>query len=423
MAGPTTIDWGDGSAPEDGPETGDVTHKYATDGPKTIKVSDKADPTKTTTVEVTIPIGDGGGTPTASAVADTSDPAGRTAKLTWSAFPEGNVSVTWGDGIPAQTGQPASGTLTHAYAAEAVDEQTITVTSEADATKKATATFTPTAPAPEPSVTAEADAGDESGRTAAITLAGFPADDAVSLDWGDGTTAETVPAGTTTAKHAYAAGVEGEQTITATSATDATKKATAEFTPKAAEPVPEPSVTAAADEGDATGRTVAVTLADFPADGAVSVDWGDGSAAEEVPAGTTTATHAYAAEVEGEQTITATSAKDTTKKATATFTPQPAAAAPSVTAEPDAADTTGHTATITLAGFPADAAVSVGWGDGTAAEEIAAGTTTGKHAYAAEVTTEQTITATSAGDAAKTATAKFTPGTAAAPSTVARKKK
>ncbi|MGW1838573.1 hypothetical protein [Streptomyces sp. NPDC002067] len=420
MAGPTTIDWGDGSAPEDGPEKGDVTHKYATDGPKKITVSDKADPSKTTTVEVTIPIGDGG-TPTASAVADTSDPAGRTAKLTYSGF-TGTVSVDWGDGTPAQTGQPASGTLTHAYAAEVADEQTITVTSETDATKKATATFTPTAPSPGPSVTAEADAADESGRTATITLAGFPADGAVSVDWGDGTAAETVSAGTTTAKHAYAAGVEGEQTITATSATDATKAASVKFTPKAGEPAPEPSVTAAADGGDATGRTVAITLADFPADGAVSVDWGDGSAVEEVPAGTTTATHAYAAEVEGEQTITATSAKDASKKATATFTPQPATAEPSVTGEPDAADTTGHTATITLAGFPADAAVSVNWGDGSAAEEIPAGTTTGKHAYAAEVTTEQTITATSANDAAKTASAKFTPG-AAAPATVARKKK
>lgn len=333
MAGPTTIDWGDGSAPEDGPEKGDVTHKYATDGAKTIKVSDKADPSKVTTVEVTIPIGDGG-TPAASAVADTSDPAGRTAKLTYSAFPAGTVSVDWGDGTPAQTGQPTSGTLTHAYAPEVADEQTITVTSEVDATKTAAA----------------------------------------------------------------------------------------KFTPKAGEPAPEPSVTAAADEGDATGRTVAVTLAGFPADGAVSVDWGDGSAAEEVPAGTTSATHAYAAEVEGEQTITATSATDATKKATAKFTPQPAAAEPSVAAEPDAADTTGHTAAITLADFPADAAVSVNWGDGTAAEEVPAGTTTGKHAYAAEVTTEQTITATSANDAAKTASAKFTPG-AAAPATVARKKK
>ncbi|TBO60911.1 hypothetical protein EYS09_03840 [Streptomyces kasugaensis] len=419
MAGPTTIDWGDGSAPEDGPEKGDVSHKYTSDGPKTIVVTDTADPSKKTEIEVTIPLG---GTPKATAVADPADAAGRTAKVTWSGFPAGTVSVGWGDGTPPQTGQPAAGTLSHAYAAEVADEQTITVTSEANDTKKATAVFTPADPVPDPSVTAGADPGDATGRTAAITLANFRADGAVSVNWGDGSAVETVPAGTTAAKHLYAAGVEGEQTIIVTSATDASQTATAKFTPAPGAPAPEPSLTATADEGDAAGRTVAITLAGFPADGAVNVAWGDGSAAEEVPAGTATAAHAYVAGVEGEQTITATSATDETKKATAKFTPKPAAE-PSVTAEPDASDTTGHTATIALAGFPADSAVSVNWGDGTAAEEIAAGTTTGKHAYAAEVTTEQTITAASAGDAAKTASAKFTPGAAAAPATVARKKK
>lgn len=323
MAGPTTIDWGDGSPVEDGPEKGTVSHTYETDGPQTATVCDAEDPKSCTTVEFTTPF-------------------------------------------------PVEGE--------------------------------------DPSMTASADPDDSTGRTVLITLAGFPQDGAVSVDWGDGTAAETVPAGTTSATHTYGDGVEGEQTITATSASDDSKSAKAAFTPAEA-PEPEPTVSASADESDETGRTVAIELKDFPEDGAVSVDWGDGTAAEEVPAGTTTATHAYADEVEGEQTITATSATDDTKSASATFTPEPAPEPePSVTAEADPSDESGRTVTLSLEGFPEDSGVSVDWGDGSEAEEIAAGETTASHQYAEDVTEEQTITATSAGDGSVSATATFTPG-------------
>ncbi|NGO72271.1 hypothetical protein [Streptomyces boncukensis] len=337
MAGPTTIDWGDGSPVEDGPEQGSASHPYTQDGPQSATVCDAADPSACTTVEFTIPF-----------------------------------------------------------------------------------------PVEEPSVTAEPDPDDSTGRTVLITLAGFPADGAVTVDWDDGTTAETVPAGTTTATHAYASGVEGEQTITATSATDATKTASTTFTPTP-EPEPEPTVTAAPDESDATGRTVEITLDGFPADGAVSVDWGDGTAAEELPAGTTTGTHAYAEGVEGEQTITATSVTDGTKTASATFTPTPPAAAPTATAEPDAGDP--MTASLSWEDFPPDTtSVAVDWGDGTGPEAglaTADGAGTASHSYAAgTVDTEQTITVTSEQDDTQVASATFTPTAgAAALRSVARKRK
>ncbi|MFJ8855100.1 hypothetical protein [Streptomyces sp. NPDC102437] len=230
-----------------------------------------------------------------------------------------------------------------------------------------------------------------------------------TIDWGDGSPVETGPE-QGTASHAYA--TDGTKTIKVCDAAAPTVCTTVEVNipfPSTATP----TVTAAADPADTTGRTAAVTLAGFPADGAVTVNWGDGTAAQTVPAGTTTATHAYAAGVDGAQTITATSATDTTKTANNTFTPTPAAPAPSVAAAADAGDATGHTATATLANFPADSAVSVNWGDGSAAVEIAAGTTTGSHVYDAAVTTEQTITATSVGDASKTASTTFTPGAGA----------
>ncbi|MEU3220039.1 hypothetical protein [Streptomyces sp. NPDC006971] len=323
MAGPTTIDWGDGSPVETGPEKGTASHAYATDGTKTIKVCDAAAPTVCTTTEVTIP-------------------------------------------------------------------------------------FPPTAT---PTVTAAADPADTTGRTAAITLANFPPNGAVNVNWGDGAAAQTVPAGTTTATHAYAAGVDGAQTITATSATDTTKTASTTFTPTP--PAAAPAATATPDAADSMTASLAWT--GFPAaTTSVSVNWGDGTAAQTglaTAGGAGTGTHTYAAGAGGtEQTITVTSEQDTTQTATATFTPTAPAPAPAATAAADAADTTGHTTTLTLANFPADSAVSVNWGDGSAAEEIAAGTTTGSHVYAAGVTTEQTITATSVGDASKTATTTFTPG-------------
>lgn len=405
MAGPTMIDWGDGSAPETGPEKGDISHKYTTDGDYTIAVSDQDDPSKKTTVDVTIPIG-GVVTPKADVVTDSSDPTGRTAKLTYSGF-TGTVSVTWGDSTPAETGQPAVGTLLHAYAAEVVGEQTITVASETDPSRKATAKFTPVPIPPDPSMTAKADTEDETGRTVVITLIDFPADSAVKVDWDDGSQVEEIPIGTTTGKHAYGAEVTSERTIKATSAKDAKKTATAKFTPK---PIPpKPSMTATADSEDETGRTVLVKLSDFPTSSAVKVDWGDGTAVGEIPAGTTTGKHAYGAEVVGEQTIKATSAGDSKLSATAKFTPKPITPKPSMKATPDPEDKTGRTVLVTFSDFPTSSTVKVDWGDGTTVEEIPAGTTTGKHAYSAEVVGEQTIKATSTKDAKLSATAKFTP--------------
>ncbi|WP_019548469.1 hypothetical protein [Streptomyces sulphureus] len=406
----TTIDWGDGSPVEDGPEKGTVSHTYEEDGPQTATVCDAENPDACTEVEFEIPFPVE--EPTVTAEADPEDETGRTVAITLAGFPEDSaVSVTWGDDSEAEELAAGTTSATHAYGDGVEGEQTITATSTSDESITATATFTPEPlPAPEPSVSAEADPDDDTGRTVAIELAGYPEDSAVSVDWGDGTEAEELEAGTTTATHAYGDDVEGEQTITATSAGDEEITASASFTPEPL-PAPDPTVIASADESDETGRTVAIEISGFPGDSAVSVDWGDDSDAEELAAGTTTATHAYAAGVEGEQTITATSTGDESISATATFTPEPAPEPePSVTAEADADDDTGRTVTVTIAGFPEDSAVSVAWGDDTEAGEIAAGETTATHQYAEDVTGEQTITATSAADEEITANATFTPG-------------
>ncbi|MEU9760288.1 hypothetical protein AB0D98_11070 [Streptomyces sp. NPDC047987] len=410
--GPLMVDFGDGTPPQEVADGAWVTHVYDTDGTYTIKACDKQTPVVCSSRDVTVPLPADEPTLVLSAE-NADDPYEVTATVGLPSQSDGTAIIDWGDGTaPREIAVGSNGTVAdiHKYSVPSV--YTVTVRrGDIDTYRTRAAIVVPAVPEQTPEVTAAPDSADTTGRTAAITLVGFPADGTVNVNWGDGSAAQTLPARTTTATHAYAAGVEGAQTITATSATDATKTASATFTP--APPVTVPAATATPDAADP--MTAALAWTGFPAaTTSVSVTWGDGSAAQTglaATGGAGTATHTYAAGTEGtEQTITVTSEQDTTQTTTATFTPTAPAPAPAVTAVADAGDATGHTATLTLTGFPAGSAVSVNWGDGSAAEEIAAGTTTGSHVYAAGVTTEQTITATSVGDASKTASTTFTPG-------------
>lgn len=99
--------------------------------------------TTTTTYED----GDGGEEPkpepSAEVVPDESDETGRTAKLAYVGFPEGKVTVTWGDVSDDEKADGPEGELTHYYD-ETVEgpEVTITVTAEDDTSVTATTTFT-----------------------------------------------------------------------------------------------------------------------------------------------------------------------------------------------------------------------------------------------------------------------------------------
>lgn len=328
--GPVRVDWGDGSAPVAGPEKGEVTHAYPRAGQFTITVSDEDDSARKGTAQVTVPFGPVVEPPKVTAEADAEDASGRTAALSWEAFPEGSVMVDWGDGTAVQRGLDApAGSATHKYADGVTGEQTITVTSETEAQRKASAKFTPKPvdPTPEPSVTAESDDADATGRTAAVTWDGFPAG-TVSVDFGDGTPVlegQTAPEGSAT--HAYADGVAGEQTITVTSEADPEVKATATFTPLEAEV----KVTIAEDPADAEARLSVLVTVDNGGK-AAAVAFGDETdAVDNAGDGKAQSKHSYAAA--GTYTVTVTDKEDPAKtgsaEVTVPFTGEPPAPAPS----------------------------------------------------------------------------------------------
>src|SRR5690606_26445663 len=113
MAGPVTIDWGDGTPKEDGPEQGTVTHTYADGitGERTITVCSKDDPTACTTVKFTPGDGKPDDPLKVTAVEDTSDAQRMTVKASVDNTGKGAVRVDWGDGSVAVQG-PEKGDVT-----------------------------------------------------------------------------------------------------------------------------------------------------------------------------------------------------------------------------------------------------------------------------------------------------------------------
>lgn len=293
MAGPTTIDWGDGTAVQAGPEQGNVSHQYATPGTYQVKVCSTAEPTKCTTKPVTVPFG-GGTTPTATPTKVAGDTTGRTVSLAWSNMGTGTVSVNWGDGTPVATGQTApSGTLTHQYAEGVTGAQTITVTNETTTSITATASFTP---GPETTPAIEVVADGTNPMIGNATLSGFQPNTSVTINWGENggapqTAVAIDGAGAGTATKTYDAPAAGiAQTVTATGEQDATKTATGTFTPTAAPT----TITVTPTEG--ANANQASLAYDNTGNGTVSIDWGDGTAVETAqPESAAAKTHDYAA--------------------------------------------------------------------------------------------------------------------------------
>ena len=410
MAGQVSIDWGDGTPVEDGPEKGDVTHTYAQDGTYTIKVCSKDDSAKCTTKQVTIPM-DGGQQPgdemVVNAIQNTDDATGMTVDVTVDNKGQGQVTLTWGEGDPATDTNPGDGQAVSTHAYPTPGEKTIQVADDDDTSRTGTATVTLPfgGGTPGPAITAEADPADATGRTAAITLEGFPADSPVTVDWGDDTQATEVPAGETTATHQYAETATGEQTITATSATDPSKKATATFTPGSGSEQPgDMTLEVAEDATDTTHMTAKATVTNT-GQGTTTLDFGDGTEVVEGPE-EGDVTHQYTQA--GTYTVTATDADDAQRTATAEVVVPFGEGGGgelklTVAQAADVSDAYTVDATVDNAGKPA----SVDFGDDSpAADNPGDGTTATQHTYTKDGT--YTVTATDKEDTARKGTQKLT---------------
>jgi len=77
--GPVTVEFGDGTGPQDAGATGPLSHAYQTAGTYNVTVTDADQPGKTETASVTVPFPGGGGDgPQVEVSADPSDTSGRT---------------------------------------------------------------------------------------------------------------------------------------------------------------------------------------------------------------------------------------------------------------------------------------------------------------------------------------------------------
>lgn len=296
--GPVVVDWGDGTPTTVAQDGTYVQHTYAADGDYTITVSDQQTPAITVTKDITIPLP--ADEPTLVLTAD--DPADRlevTANITLPEQSSGEGTIDWGDGTAVQefTAAPdGTVTLVHTYTANGV--YTVTVRRADVETFRAREAIS--VPVPDaPTVTAAALNTDATGQTASLTYDNAP-NGPVSINWGDGTAPVTgIEAATVT--HVYAA--PGPYTIAVSSTANPASSTSVDVT------APFMVVTATETSGNPNS---ADTLAENWTAGAVTIDWGDGTADSANPGdGTTVTAHVYAAP--GTYTITATDNSDATR--------------------------------------------------------------------------------------------------------------
>lgn len=239
----------------------------------------------------------------------------------------------------------------------------------------------PLSPAGAPVITVAEAAGDAERRTVRVTppTTGGP----WTINWGDGTIDTVLPG--VGATHQYpapvATGVVKDYVIsvwaTATPLLKRYAKVTVPFTGTAPANVPIIDITE--DTADPDGMTVEV-LVDNHANGAVTINWGDGSGTTSNPGdNTTAATHAYTNE--GTYTITAVDSSDGTlsslRQVAVPFDGGNALTATVVESTPAGPDRRTVTATWDNQG---QGPVTIDWGDGTA-PEAGAVAATANHVY------------------------------------------
>lgn len=223
--GPVVIDWGDGTPDTVASDGTTVTHTYATNGTKTITVSDQQTPAITVTKDVLIPVP--ADDPQLTLTAD--DPDDRftvTATVTLPEQASGDATVDWGDGTDPETvtvGGDNTVDVTHTYKAAGV--YTVTVRrADVETYRAREAVSVPVQD--DPTASAVEDTADATGMTADLTWDNAP-NGPVSINWGDGSAVvDQTEAGSVS--HLYA--TNGSKTVTVTSKANAAASTQVVFT-------------------------------------------------------------------------------------------------------------------------------------------------------------------------------------------------
>lgn len=378
--GPFTVDWGDGTKEDLASGLTGKTHRYGRSGSYTVGIYPTATPNLATFTVVNVPFV--GAVPTATLRAfvseNTADATRMTATADWTNVGSGTVSIDWGDGTVKETAQVETGTKSHVYAQSG--NYTVTITDESDASRTIKRVITVPFGL---LVTAVADDADVDRRTASVTV-NNGARGSVNINWGDNSAlGSNAGDGTSTSKHKYAQA--GSFTITVTDADDPHRTVTKQVS------VPfGPAVTIAQATSDAKKMSINLT-ANNGANGPVSIDWGDGTAAgTNLGNGIAVTLHKYAND--GTYTVVVTDADNpaisTTRQVAVPYDGGLALTATVVESAPPG--TPRREVTLTWDNQE-QGPVTINWDDGTAPQSGAT-SGTANHTYAADGTYDVVVT-------------------------------
>ncbi|MFF7232572.1 Ig-like domain repeat protein [Streptomyces sioyaensis] len=441
--GRATFDFGDGTPvliAELVGGTATVTHPYTSAGSYTISAHYSGDadfaPSDDTIAHTVAPAA------TTTTVASSAEPSAVGQSVTLIArvlpvppgagAPTGTVTFDFGDGTAPGTASVSNGlaTVVHTYTSTAGSPYAVTADYSGDgnfaASSGATAqrveisvstTSTTVSSAPDPSTVGEPVTF--TATVAAVPPASGTPTGTVSFNFGDGTAVVDAPlvAGTATATHTYTAAADSSS-ITAVYHGDTNFAGSAGLDSQTVAPAassttvlssPDPSVTG--EPVTFTATVAAVEAGAGTPTGAVTFDFGDGSATVRAPVadGTAIAVHAYTSASGSPYAVTADyhgDASFTGSTGTESQTVNPAATSTSVFSSPDPS-TVGQPVTITAnlaavdpgTGAP-PGTVTFDFGDGTptVTAPAVAGLATVTHAYTTTVNSPYTIAATYSGD-------------------------
>lgn len=415
------VQWQQNGPWADLPATGNpahsATHKYTAAGTYPVTVRDKATPTNTTTQQITVPFGGGGGTIQFTLAEEPGDQARRTVRATVTSPQQGKTyqvqwqaNGAWSDLLATGT-PPHSGTTKYA----AAGTYAVSVRDKADpvnvATQQVTVPLTGGGGTP-PTITTAADPANP--MTVQLTVTNFDAIGRAGLvNWGDGATEQLDAASNGKASHAYPDALAGQpQTITFT-ADNQSQPATVTFTPTEGGGGTL-AFTLAEEPGDTNRRTVRATVTE-PAVGATyQIQWQQNGPWADLPATGSpahSATHKYAAAGTYPVVVRdkANPSNTATQQATVPFTGGGGGTDPTITVT--AAPDDPMTADLTVTNWAqVGQAGTVDWGDGQSEQLDAASNGQASHTYPpAQAGVEVTVKFTAANGRAVGTT--FTPQT------------
>jgi PKD repeat protein len=402
-----TVSWGDGTTPSSlaGTVTS-ATHTYASTGPSTSKsftvtVSAVDNGGSTSSASTSEAVNDRPPATTVSGISPNPALIGQTVTVTFSATdPDGTISsfsVDWGDGTAFDTLPGTATSDTHAYGSGGSFTITVNARDNSGSAGSGTISETVSAPlAPTVNVTSVTPDPVNTGATVTVTFtvsSTLPVT-SITVNWGDGTTPDGLAATATSDTHVYASTGDSKSrnfTITV-SANNSAGTGSGSIQETVNDRGPTVTITGVSPNPSNTGSIITATFTSSDVDGTVlgiTVNWGDGTAVDNLPVTATSDTHTYAstgASTSKSFTIILT-ATDNSASAGSAIAAEivndrpPTATLTNVSPNPA---NTGQLVTVTFTASDADgtiSSISVSWGDGSAADFLAGTATTDTHTY------------------------------------------